>query len=53
MTTPSKNSYLSRPAARPVDQNFRVFQKPNNAVAAVYKRRITLAKVTIQKDEDK
>jgi hypothetical protein len=50
MTTPSKNAYLSRPAAKPVDQNFRVFQKPNNAVAAVYKKRITLARTTIEKD---
>jgi hypothetical protein len=62
MTTPSKNAYLSRSAKRAAKwDKIEAEKQPrlktydaviNNGQLAKYKARITLAKVTIQKDDE-
>lgn len=61
MTLPSKNAYMSRAARRTAkwekllaEGNARqpVIDPPNNATQSKYRKRITLAKISIQKDTE-
>ena len=62
MTLPSKNAYLSRAARRTAKwekliaegvSRPHVIDPPNNATVAKYRKRITLARTSIEKETDK